>query len=125
MSSERTLASTFIAAFRPSSAEFAGEMQVLFQEAPATWLALTVFSCKIAGAVLFLSCSVATAHELLGAENRKRLPFAVAGHLRYKCGSVGIERTHNVVAQFRNYIANFIFKRRDFIGGSILEVDCD
>jgi hypothetical protein len=29
MSSERTLASTFFAAFRLSSAEFAGEMQVL------------------------------------------------------------------------------------------------
>jgi hypothetical protein len=31
MSSERTLASTFFAAFRLSSAEFAGEMQVLFK----------------------------------------------------------------------------------------------
>jgi hypothetical protein len=125
MSSERTLASTFIAAFRLSSAEFAGEMQVLFQEAPATWLALTVFSCKSRALFCFCLTTVATAHELLGAENRKRLPFAVAGYLRYKCGSVGIERTHNVVAHFRNYRANFIFKRRDFIGGSILEVDCD
>jgi hypothetical protein len=31
MSSERTLASTFLAAFTPGSAEFAGEMQVLFR----------------------------------------------------------------------------------------------
>ena len=35
MSSERTLASTFFAAFRLSSAEFAGEMQVLLLEATA------------------------------------------------------------------------------------------
>jgi hypothetical protein len=33
MSSERTLASTFFAAFRLSSAEFAGEMQILLLDA--------------------------------------------------------------------------------------------
>jgi hypothetical protein len=86
----------FLAAFRLSSAEFAGEMQVLLR-----------------------------GDGLLGTENRKRLPFAVAGYLRYKCNPVGIERAHNIVAPFRNYRANFIFQRRDFIGGSILEVNCD
>jgi len=62
---------------------------------------------------------------LLGAENRKRLPFAIAGDLGYKCGSVGIERAHNIVARFGNYRTDLIFQRRDFIGGSILEVNCD
>ena len=62
---------------------------------------------------------------LLGAENRKRLPFSVPGYPRYECSPVGIERTHNMVARFRNYGADLIFQRRDFIGGSILEVNCD
>ena len=62
---------------------------------------------------------------LLGTENRKRLPFAVAGYLRYKCRSVGIERAYDMIAQPRNYLADFIFQRRDFIGGSILKVNCD
>jgi len=62
---------------------------------------------------------------LLGAENRKRSPFAVAGYLRYKCSPVGIERAHNMVAQFWNYRADFILQRRDFIGGSVLEVNCN
>ena len=98
MSSERTLVSTFFAAFRPGSAEFAGEMQLLL---------------------------VATADGLLGAENRKRLPFSVAGYSRYECSPVGIERAHNMVARSRNYGADLIFQRRDFTGGSILEVNCD
>jgi hypothetical protein len=68
---------------------------------------------------------VSTAHGLLGAENRKRLPFAVAGYPRYKRNPFGIERAHNMVAQVWNYRADFIFKRRDLIGGSILEVNCD
>jgi hypothetical protein len=62
---------------------------------------------------------------LLGADSRKRLPFAVAGHLRYKCGSVRIERAHNMVARFRNYRTGLILQRRDFIGGSIFKVNCD
>ena len=95
MSSERTLASMLIAAFRLSSAEFAGELRVL------------------------------RSGRLLGTENRKRLPFAVASYLRYKCSPVCIERAHDMVAQFRNYRATLIFQRRDFIGGSILEVNCD
>jgi hypothetical protein len=63
--------------------------------------------------------------RLLGAENRKRLPFAVAGYLRYKCSPVGIEWAHNMVAQFWDYRADFIFQRRYFIGGSVFEVNCD
>jgi hypothetical protein len=98
MSSERTLASTFFAAVRLSSAEFAGEMQFLLP------------TCRTG---------------LFGAENRKRLPFAVAGYLRYKGRPVAIERTHDMVAQFRNYRADLIFHRRDFIRGSIFEVNCD
>jgi hypothetical protein len=96
MSSERTLASTSFAAFRPSSAEFAGEMQVLLRS-----------------------------DGLLGAENRKGLPFAVAGDPRYECSPVGIERADNIVARFRNYRADLIFQRRDFVSGSVLEVNCD
>jgi hypothetical protein len=98
MSSERTLVSMlFYAAFRLSSAEFADEMPVLLLEADG----------------------------LLGAEDRKGLPFAVASYLRDKCSSVGIERAHNMVAQFRNYRAHFIFQGCDFIGRSILEMNCD
>jgi hypothetical protein len=84
MSSERTLASTFIAAFRLNSAEFAGEMQVLFQEAPATWLALTVFSCRIAGAVLFLSCPLRlhTSYSAQRTENGCLLPSPVTSDTR-------------------------------------------
>jgi hypothetical protein len=38
---------------------------------------------------------------------------------------VGVERAHNIVAQFRNYRAHFIFQRGDFVGGSVFEVNCD
>jgi hypothetical protein len=125
MSSERTLASMFVAAFRLSSAEFAGEMQVLFLRSGCYLAGAHRLSCKSRALFLFLSCSVATTLGLLGTENRKWLPFAVAGYLRYKCSPVGIERAHNMVAQLWDYRATFIFQRRDFIGGSILEVNCD
>jgi hypothetical protein len=115
MSSERTLVSMFFAAFRLSSAEFAGEMQVLLLAAAG----------MPQRSFCFCSRFVAIAHGLLGAENRKGLPFAVASYLRYKCSPVGIERAHNMVTQFRNYGAGLIFQRRDFFGGSILEVNCD
>jgi hypothetical protein len=124
MSSERTLASIFVAAFRLSAAEFAGEMQVLSSEAAAAWLAHIAFYVN-RGHYFVLSCTVAITLGLLGTENRKWLPLPIAGYLRYKCGSVGIERAHNMVAQFWKCRANFIFQRSDFIGGSILEVNCD
>src|SRR5258705_8888907 len=65
------------------------------------------------------------AERLLLAENREGISFAVAGYLRYKCDPVGIERAHNIVAQFRNYRAHFIFQRGGFFGGSVFEVNCD
>jgi hypothetical protein len=65
------------------------------------------------------------AERLLLAENREGIPFAVAVYLRYKCNPVGVEWAHNIVAQFRNYRAHFIFQRRDFVGRSVFEVNCD
>jgi hypothetical protein len=47
----------------------------------------------------------------LGAENREGIPFAVTGYLRYKRNPVGVERAHNIVAQFRNY-TNIVYLTR-------------
>jgi hypothetical protein len=81
---------------------------------------------EIVGYLLLIEeAVVATTHWLLLAENREGIPFAVAGYLRYKCNPVGVERAHNIVAQFRNYRAHFIFQRGDFVGGSVFEVNCD
>jgi len=49
----------------------------------------------------------------------------VPGYLRYECNPVSVERAHNIVAQFRNYRALFIFQRSDFVGGGVFEVNCD
>ena len=115
MSSERTLASTFFAAFRLSSAEFAGEMQVLLLAAAG----------MPQRSFCFCSRFVAIAHGLLGAENRKGLPFAVASYLRYKCSPVWVKWAHDMVARFGNYCAYLIFQRGDLVGGSVFEMNCD
>jgi hypothetical protein len=81
---------------------------------------------KVLGGLLLVEEDVVTsAHGLFGAKNREGISFAVAGYLGYKCGSVGVERAHDIVAHFRNDRALFIFLRRDFVGGSVFEMNCD
>jgi hypothetical protein len=69
------------------------------EKAAATWLAFTVFHVNRGRSFVSVQLRAAT-HGLLGTENRKRLPFAVAGYFRYKYSPVGIERAHNMVTQF-------------------------
>jgi len=81
---------------------------------------------EVLGGLLFVEEAViATAHGLFSAENREGTPFAVTGYLRYKCSPVGVERAYDMVAHFGNYRAYFIFQRGDFVGESVLKVNCD
>jgi hypothetical protein len=74
---------------------------------------------------LFLSRLHSVRTSLLGAENLKRASFAVAAYLIYECSPVRVEWAHDIIALLRKDRAYFIFQRGDFIGGRILEVNCD
>jgi hypothetical protein len=74
---------------------------------------------------LFLTAVIAFTRLLFGAENRERISLAVAGYFGYECSPVYVEWAHNMVAQFRNYRALFIFQRGDFVCVSVFEVNCD